>query len=273
MDTKKDTTYSNSTALTDANTVHEFHYFAFVLKRTEKLSSALYMVTSLISDTEPLKWKLRTDSVSLMSDMTSSRSRAISERTQLLSKTLDVIPAIVSFLEIARAGGLVSDMNADILVREYTALIDFIREKTIKGEAEEFVLNIFQEKESFEQISGGDYKGHKGQGNVFYNKHGLNHKHNGSPFLQGSAAPSSLKDNNKKTNPVSGSTVVADKKERRKTILELIKKKKEVTIKDISSVISDCSEKTIQRELIALVKDNVLKKEGERRWSKYSLAE
>jgi len=43
-------------------------------------------------------------------------------------------------------------------------------------------------------------------------------------------------------------------------------------IKDITSLIGDYSEKTVQRDLVALVKAGVLKKEGERRWSKYMLA-
>ena len=58
---------------------------------------------------------------------------------------------------------------------------------------------------------------------------------------------------------------------RKKIILDLVKKKKEVSIKDISIVISDCSGKTIQRELTSLIKDNILNKKGEKRWSRYFL--
>ena len=63
-----------------------------------------------------------------------------------------------------------------------------------------------------------------------------------------------------------------DKRQRRSKILLIIKQKKEVTIKDISSSIKDCSEKTIQRELNSLLSEKVIKKTGERRWSKYLLA-
>ena len=45
-----------------------------------------------------------------------------------------------------------------------------------------------------------------------------------------------------------------------------------LTIKDFAKNIKDCSDKTIQRELISMVTSGVLKKEGERRWSKYFLA-
>lgn len=60
-----------------------------------------------------------------------------------------------------------------------------------------------------------------------------------------------------------------DRRERIKTILEA---KGEATIKDISEIVTDCSEKTIQRELNAMIEDNVVKRQGERRWSKYSVA-
>lgn len=59
-----------------------------------------------------------------------------------------------------------------------------------------------------------------------------------------------------------------DRRERIKTILEA---KGEASIKDISDIVSDVSEKTIQRELNAMITDNVVKRHGERRWSKYSL--
>lgn len=61
---------------------------------------------------------------------------------------------------------------------------------------------------------------------------------------------------------------VSDRRERIKTILEA---KKEATIKDISEIITDVSEKTIQRELNAMIEENIVKRQGERRWSRYSM--
>lgn len=57
---------------------------------------------------------------------------------------------------------------------------------------------------------------------------------------------------------------------RRERIIAILKDKGEATIKDISEHITDCSEKTVQRELIDLIKDNKVVRYGERRWSKYS---
>lgn len=58
---------------------------------------------------------------------------------------------------------------------------------------------------------------------------------------------------------------------RRDRVLDVIRTKGQASIKDIVEVVSDVSEKTIQRELNSLIKDNIVHREGERRWSKYSL--
>ncbi len=66
-------------------------------------------------------------------------------------------------------------------------------------------------------------------------------------------------------------TAVAPQLGRRERVLAILRDKGEATIKDIMAFITDCSEKTIQRELITLIKDNIVQREGERRWSKYKL--
>lgn len=62
---------------------------------------------------------------------------------------------------------------------------------------------------------------------------------------------------------------LVDRGSRIKTVLEA---KPGATIKDISEVITDVSEKTIQRELNSLIEKGQVIREGERRWSKYSVA-
>ena len=59
---------------------------------------------------------------------------------------------------------------------------------------------------------------------------------------------------------------------RAEQILSVIKDKKSASIKDIAAAVTDCSEKTIQRELIQLIEEGLVKRVGERRWSLYVLA-
>lgn len=61
--------------------------------------------------------------------------------------------------------------------------------------------------------------------------------------------------------------------DRESKIIEVVKNKVKVSIKDISDAMPETGEKTIQRALISLVTRGVLKKEGERRWSRYALAQ
>ncbi len=57
--------------------------------------------------------------------------------------------------------------------------------------------------------------------------------------------------------------------DRMSLILDLVQKRKSLSIKEIASVIRDCSEKTIQRELNILIERGLIRREGERRWSLY----
>jgi DNA-binding transcriptional ArsR family regulator len=61
---------------------------------------------------------------------------------------------------------------------------------------------------------------------------------------------------------------LTDRAERIKTVLEA---KPQATIKDIAEIITDVSEKTIQRELNSLIEKGQVLREGERRWSRYSV--
>lgn len=57
--------------------------------------------------------------------------------------------------------------------------------------------------------------------------------------------------------------------ERMSLILEFIRAHKRSSIKEIAAVVKGCSEKTIQRELMELIRQGLIRKEGERRWSVY----
>jgi hypothetical protein len=57
--------------------------------------------------------------------------------------------------------------------------------------------------------------------------------------------------------------------ERAERILDYIRLKKSVSIKEIAATVKGCSEKTIQRELILLIQKGLVRRVGERRWSQY----
>ncbi|HEY4515161.1 MAG TPA: DeoR family transcriptional regulator [Candidatus Paceibacterota bacterium] len=64
----------------------------------------------------------------------------------------------------------------------------------------------------------------------------------------------------------------SSKNDRRSKILEHVKKVGTVSIRDLSQVIKGCSEKTIQRELTVLINEGFVRREGDKRWSRYLIA-
>jgi predicted HTH transcriptional regulator len=62
------------------------------------------------------------------------------------------------------------------------------------------------------------------------------------------------------------------KGDRQQTIMTFIDDRKAASIKDISALFTDVSEKTIQRELSSLVASGKISKRGSKRWSVYMAA-
>ena len=174
------------------------------LKMAERISAAIYFLTSFFDDKEPLKWKLRTLAVNFV-------SYDIKDKSGIFRETL-------SIFSIAKNAGLVSDTNYEILISELSSLEN-------------------NDKKSLDI-----------------------------------ALPSAPQASYSHKESIKDKPVSIKKNGRQETILSIIKRKKEVMIKDISPLISGYSEKTIQRELLSMVKDGIQKKSGEKRWSRYSLA-
>ena len=267
-------------------------------KKTEQLSAGLYMVTHLISDTEPIKRILREKSLLLLSDMTPLRDVSIVDRTTRLRRAEDTVAEIVTLLHVAYAGDLISEMNMRLLKEEYLVLhTELEKGMKVLGVTDRALTALFErdvpadsqpyaamkKRSGAYEEKGKQIKGHikdteynvSDKGNmsdrVLYNS-GEHHHTSGhmrtEKDLQNSQQ-SDKKINKKKETSAIDFMMVKDK--RKKQILSVIKKKGRVAIKDITSAVTDTSEKTLQRTLAALVKEGVLKKEGEKRWSVYSL--
>jgi len=75
-----------------------------ISQKTEKIASALYLLTSFFSDQEPLKWEIRVMSLDLASERVKDK--------------FNIIREILSLLSIARMAGLVSESNYEIIAQE-----------------------------------------------------------------------------------------------------------------------------------------------------------
>jgi hypothetical protein len=232
--------------------------FVFVYKKTEKLATALYMVTNLFGDNEPMKWTLRTKVSHLLSYIIGFKDILESREYEFSNDVKTKVLEVVSLLEVASRSGLVSPMNFSILKGEFMNLLSSL--SALKKEQQEgthfaFSKNFFEVPHKSPQRVGSSPDSH----DAFATESSKGHTH-------------TVKDNTSFKEDVSEGTSFK-KTNRQSIIINLLKKKKDLTIKDIAMVIRDCSEKTIQRELIALIDAGVLKKTGERRWSRYSLVQ
>lgn len=221
-------------------------YLVYSFKKTEKIVSAIYLVTSLIKDNEPMKWELREGSMSLLSVAMSLNGSEVVDRNRYLQSFFTLSAQIISFMNIGLISGLISEMNCSLIVTELNLLIEYLKQQTIAtSKSSGFILSdSFFATENVQSNTILHDKGHDISSKTLSDKAIVN----------------------------KGLNSVKDKKDDRKSsILNILKKDSQLTIKDFVKVISGCSEKTIQRDLIDLVEKGLVKRSGERRWSTYSL--
>lgn len=224
------------------------HLF-YVFKKTEKIVTALYLVTNLVKDNDPLKWEIRERCMSLISSAIALASSDSQEKNSYLRFFLSSLLETRTFVNISFGSHIISKMNAEIIISEVDALVIHIKDRTLEDATRAgYILS-----KSFFATESPSRTDDKGQ----------DEKTVPMPFAQKEKSEASfrkvLQDND------------LQKDSRKSSILELLKKQPNMTIKDITKVISDCSPKTIQRELLDLVRAGVVKKDGDRRWSRYSL--
>lgn len=195
------------------------------VKKLEKIASALYLITSFFDDKEPLKWRLRSLSISLVSEDIRDKSMVAKEMHSLFS--------------VAKNAGLVSEMNHDILSKELSKLEN-------EGERSLNTLYFGDRRE--------DEKALPQLHELKVIKDKIVDRASSIPVLR------------------EFGVVSVKKNSRQSIIIGILKRKKEIMIKDVSPLITGCSEKTIQRELSAMVAAGILRKVGEKRWSRYTLA-
>jgi hypothetical protein len=230
-------------------------YLVFLYKKTEKLTTALYMVTSLFSDNEPMKWSLRKKVSELLSFILGHKN-PISGQIFFVTSVKEKVLEIISLLEVSSKSGLVSPMNFSILEQEFLNLVGSLNEQKLEtSDLSDRVLSKSFFENSNVSVPAISETLVKTESVATF------------PATQFTQIAPTIKD--KISENINQN--IFKKTNRQSIIIGLLKKKKELSIKDITQSIRDCSEKTIQRELISLIERGIVKKTGERRWSKYSL--
>lgn len=293
-------------------------YGVLIAKKSEKLVTALYLVTDLMVDSEPIKHGLRKNAVALLSSMNALSQLDVKDRVIELKMSLKSVTEIISMLHVAVTTGIVSKMNGELLMEGFRSL-QLVLEKKQPIFTKE-MLRVENEDEldsetSFSSaVNSTSYDAltplsiarlHENTQELRRTQESLRQAQILSkltntaelkvqnketvkdikPELQSLRNSDIVKDENKQqssthavlmehaarpANPLASSFQMK-KLSRRDQILALFVRGVDVSIKDIAARIKGCSEKTIQRELNALLYDNVIERIGEKRWSRYVL--
>lgn len=249
--------------------------FDIAVKKTEKLVTALYLVSDCMDTDDALKAKIRLLGVELLSDIHELSALSPLEKHAYISILLSSIHELISFIDISHNIGFISEMNTSILKKEFSLLAADLIARQEKDKHFTFTLDnkMFDLSDELQQ------------NNLYGNENDLNYSgqkagQRGEHFENTKRTPfgsvshtnnKALLQNSQIKKSTSTVTTVSERKDRTEKILELIKNKKDISIKDISLAFTDCSEKTIQRELNSLIAKGHLKKSGTKRWSRYSI--
>lgn len=292
-------------------------YGVLIAKKSEKLVTALYLVTDLMVDSEPIKHGLRKNAVALLSSMNALAQLDVKDRVIELKMSLKSVTEITSMLHVAVTTGIVSKMNGELLMDGFRSLQLVLEKKqpiftkemlTVENEEEleregsfssavnstsydaltplsiarlhESTQDLRRTQESLRQsqiLSKFASLESKGQPKESLMKDEKMDKNSESKevikdiFTKSASTHAVLMEHAGRPVNNLASSFQMKKLSRRDQILALFVRGVDVSIKDIAARIKGCSEKTIQRELNALLYDNLIERIGEKRWSRYIL--
>lgn len=270
--------------------VFDQNIYLSLAERSQKIVTALYMITDLMETHDPMRNLLREQVTMVMSSLFNTTHTTKSERVEILSAVNNKLFAVSSYLDVLYNNGFVSQMNYQLVSNEIAKLKKDISHQLTKSlpydkkqnnnqSVKDFTFSadffassetpqrhipqseITHDKEPVKKdISNSDTESKKTSINspIFVEKQTL--EKTITKFKQNK--PKTIK----KTSPLNEA-----KAKRKDDILKILKQKRDASINDICALFKDCSSKTIQRDLIDLIDKGLVKKEGSRRWSKYNL--
>lgn len=224
----------------------------YLYKKAERLAKAIHLVGPAFTNSASLKDRLDRISIGLVDAaiLPPSASREALSRELL---------ALSSILSIARTGGMLSVMNADLIVREAHLLLQEIAGYEEPRLMLEEVPSLAALAKSVQAVPHASSQRLRSVAHVTYDS-SLGGPETGNGHSKGQLSDIRVGEGEAKGNS-----------NRRDAVLSVLRSRGASYIKDISTVIRDVSEKTIQRELSALVAEGMVLRKGDRRWTTYEI--
>lgn len=253
-------------------------FVEILIGKSERIVSAIYLVTQHIKDIDPCKWSLRKVANQIINDTHLLGSFSFQEdplsRKRSLEDLTSGFDALISWLNILVLSKIISQNNANIISTELVFCKTLLKKiecsslRTISLPHEFFTEESNKHFLLEKTLVHGRYSSKRQDKNkLSIYKDSINVKDKASDLNKDTK---NMQYENKGQGDIKGNATTNVKDLRRISILDVLKSVPlGATIKDISTVVKDCSEKTIQRELGDMITEGILRKEGERRWSKY----
>lgn len=224
--------------------------FSKIHEKSYRLVAAIFAVGNLIED-EDFKRNLRGLSLSLVPAAIGLKDINGKEAKTTILEMEKISLHLISMLDIAALSNMVSKMNRDVIKEELRSFVGLLSAYA-RGLEEEKTVSIqgFFLNPNTANIQDDE----KAKDNAFPRKR---EQEAIRGEIGGEQVRIGINNGHKR------------KTQRKSAIMDFVKGHNGVDIKDISSNITGCSEKTIQRELVGLIKEGKITKKGERRWSKY----
>jgi hypothetical protein len=231
-------------------------------KKSERIAAAVFVVSDGISS-DTLRERVRGEALAVFSGVRD----AIMGHGSILPATANAlalaVTSLVSVMELAARIGEVTESNYALIRQECVRLAEALIEAA-SGVADALDPSIFDTgvPEAAEAAPRREVPAHPPNPRVLYKGHVKDTKPAPAPQMsfRGSARDFAA-------------SLQSSIEDREAKIIEVVRKLGRVSIKDISDAMPGVGEKTVQRALVSLVTRGVLKKEGERRWSRYALAQ
>ncbi len=243
----------------------------FIYKKSLRINEAVYLVTSHILDKETIKFNARDVSVKLSSlSIKLNHINEDKEKVVLYESFLNTVVELMTLLEVLFISGFIKDSNFNLINRELVSVYEDIKDKLSNG-IQGSSVSIDQ---SFFNISIDKDRGIKdklNQSNIVKDKDikDIKNTFNNIDISEDYEYNKGSFDKGQK-DIVSVSNLI-EKTDRKEKILSFFADNKKLTIKDVAILLPEYGDKTIQRELLKMVKNGDLIKEGEKRWTVYFL--
>jgi len=216
--------------------IQDDNYYKYIFKKTERIVSVVFYITQSLSDTPRVTRHIEDieHSARLLHDAVLGSLQTRSHIAEdAVRETAHALVVLESKLRVAQVAGLITTQLLQVLTNETDAVLrgaaKYIGEEPI----------ILERSERME------------------------------PRRTALAPKNKPVASSYASNNAFVSVVASAGSNRQARIKAVIETQGEVSIKDLSAIIKDVSEKTIQRELNTMIDMNSIRRIGERRWSKY----